>query len=120
MSEEKGILEKTKEKLIDAKDATKEKFGKVKDELIEAKNEAKIIYDEGIDLTEENLDKIVDSEIKKYEIFQPDDDTLVVSGELKRSNEEEDIPKKIEEIADAEVKKYEVFRADEVNDEAFD
>ncbi|KAG5668354.1 hypothetical protein PVAND_016295 [Polypedilum vanderplanki] len=119
MSENKGIFEKTKEKLIDAKDATKEKLGKVKDKLIGTKDGSKETYDEGIDVTEENLDEIVDSEIKNYEIFAPDDETLIVSGPLKRSEAEENIPEKFGEIADAEVKKYEVFRADEIDDDAF-
>ncbi|KAG5669374.1 hypothetical protein PVAND_017261 [Polypedilum vanderplanki] len=60
MSEDKGILEKTKEKLIDAKDATKEKLGDIKDKLKLADKKVKNIIDGGKEYSEQRQEEMRD------------------------------------------------------------
>nr|BAN67631.1 PvLEA15 protein [Polypedilum vanderplanki] len=77
MSDDKGILERAKEKFINAKDATKEKLGGNKHKLISSKGDSiersKEIYDEGMDVTPEKLDEIAQSQGKKFSAFRADE-----------------------------------------------
>ncbi|KAG5669376.1 hypothetical protein PVAND_017263 [Polypedilum vanderplanki] len=74
MSDDKGILEKAKEKLIDAKDATKEKLGEIKYKLSAMKGDStersKKLYDLcNFDVEPEDIDE----NVKNFDPFKSDE-----------------------------------------------
>ncbi|KAG5668360.1 hypothetical protein PVAND_016301 [Polypedilum vanderplanki] len=77
MSEVKEILEKAKEKLIDAKDATKEKLGEIKHKLVKSDHKYpeerhSEVFDEGKDFSADRMEGTFGSDNTQYQYFTAD------------------------------------------------